>query len=57
MVIRADLRSEQKLLLRIPGKVIREVSSSRHGSKEHPGVRGQIIKCRKHSEEADQAKQ
>lgn len=48
-MIRADLRSEQRLLLRIPGKVIREVSSSRHGDKVHAGVRGRIIKWRKHS--------
>lgn len=56
LAIRADPRSEQSLL-GIPGKVIREVSYSRHGSKVHPGVRGWIIKCCKHSEEAGPTQQ
>lgn len=57
LVIRADLRSEQRLLLRIPGKVIWEVSLCCHGTKVHPGARGRIIKCCKHGDEADPARQ
>lgn len=56
-MIGADLRSEQQLLLTIPGKVIKEVSLSHHGDKIQPRVRGQVIKCRKHSEEPDSAQQ
>lgn len=48
-------KSWSELRAETPGKIPSEVSLSRYGSKIHPGVRGWIIKCCKHSEEADRA--